>query len=418
MKNSKIYLFLALFLNVHGLDLFVSRSSWKCVGKCHAFLVFLASQLDYRIPTDFYRLKKKRAMELGAGKLFSYFRSSPPFALLSLFPELCWKIWRFHRIPTHLINSPYIQNTILDHIEHVFNISHPSKWYNLTVNDITSALGQKTIKREEILDLLKIRYPNYSWYPWQFPLVPIGFWQNSQNNRDYLHHFASSTSIRIPLDWYDVRAKDIILFGNGTSLIVHAYGKSVRRMLSHLFPEYFWERWRFKRVLGVGRLRKENEKVFLDELAGRLHLRDLNGWYDIKKEEVGMTIPRLFEMLKRCYPHHHWEEDKWNAFGKSQKRVRGEIELVFSGEDYFEEYARQCGNSHLLFDFYLPARSLVIEYQGEYHFHGHSPFGRNTITKARDKRKAEICKKAGIHLVSISFSQTKKERITKLKQLI
>lgn len=58
-------------------------------------------------------------------------------------------------------------------------------------------------------------------------------------------------------------------------------------------------------------------------------------------------------------------------------------------------------------DIYLPALNLAFEYQGEQHFHPIEAWGGEEALKKvqeRDKRKAEICKKVGVKLITVSYT--------------
>ena len=60
------------------------------------------------------------------------------------------------------------------------------------------------------------------------------------------------------------------------------------------------------------------------------------------------------------------------------------------------------------FDFYLPNKNTVIEFDGEQHYREHSFFqkryGLEQIQK-RDRIKNEYCKEYGIKIIRISYKQ-------------
>jgi hypothetical protein len=59
-------------------------------------------------------------------------------------------------------------------------------------------------------------------------------------------------------------------------------------------------------------------------------------------------------------------------------------------------------------DIYLPELNLAFEYQGQQHFHPIEAWGGEEALKKvqeRDKRKAEICKKVGVKLITVSYTE-------------
>jgi len=59
-------------------------------------------------------------------------------------------------------------------------------------------------------------------------------------------------------------------------------------------------------------------------------------------------------------------------------------------------------------DVYLPNRRLAVEYQGQQHFHPVKAWGGKRALIAlreRDQRKAEICRMAGVELVTVDYTE-------------
>ena len=73
----------------------------------------------------------------------------------------------------------------------------------------------------------------------------------------------------------------------------------------------------------------------------------------------------------------------------------------------------------LPFDFYLPEKKILIEYQGKQHYQPVKLFGGNKplkLQRKRDKIKKAYAKKRGIKLVTISYKMYYKlEKVLKRK---
>lgn len=95
------------------------------------------------------------------------------------------------------------------------------------------------------------------------------------------------------------------------------------------------------------------------------------------------------------------------CYGYSGERKINEI-LTRSGI-FFEEQKRfiDCKDKNTLpFDFYLPDKNLLIEYDGEQHFHQEHCIGGNEafkITQYHDEIKNEYCKEKNINLLRIPY---------------
>ena len=83
------------------------------------------------------------------------------------------------------------------------------------------------------------------------------------------------------------------------------------------------------------------------------------------------------------------------------------------GEDYIQEYRfEECKDKlPLPFDFYLPKKNILIEFQGKQHYSPYKVFGGEegfTKTKKHDKIKKEFCKNNNYKLLEIPFYEKKK----------
>jgi len=88
------------------------------------------------------------------------------------------------------------------------------------------------------------------------------------------------------------------------------------------------------------------------------------------------------------------------------------FEIQFITEHKFNNCKNPETNRRLPFDFYIPSKNLLIEYDGEQHFgYGKCVNGRHITTKKefeemtfRDKIKTQYAKKNGIQLVRIKYT--------------
>ncbi len=83
-----------------------------------------------------------------------------------------------------------------------------------------------------------------------------------------------------------------------------------------------------------------------------------------------------------------------------------------------EQKFKKCKNKRELpFDFYLPEKNLLIEYDGSQHFY--PKFKEENLTKIQlnDKIKNRFCKENKIRLVRINFKENKDIEKILLKEI-
>lgn len=99
------------------------------------------------------------------------------------------------------------------------------------------------------------------------------------------------------------------------------------------------------------------------------------------------------------------------------KLSKGELKIVKiltkNNIDFITQYKFEGFN--LVFDFYIPSRNIVIEYDGVQHFKPVSHFGGQKAfesQKIRDSEKDEYCKLNKINLLRIPYDQNIEELLT------
>lgn len=78
-------------------------------------------------------------------------------------------------------------------------------------------------------------------------------------------------------------------------------------------------------------------------------------------------------------------------------------------KDFFQEFRiKECKDKKTLpFDFYLPKKRMMIEFQGKQHYKQYKLFGRLEqlrLTKRHDEIKREFCKKNNYLLLEVPYN--------------
>lgn len=199
----------------------------------------------------------------------------------------------------------------------------------------------------------------HPWKVYHFEHVPQRFYKNEENVKRVLGELARELKVEKFEDWYGVSHSQIAALGyisilhecRGCASIFFLINEGIFELLSKFYPEFNWEKTRF---------RFYKSQQFLYQA-----LSDL-----FPKAEVFMN-----------YPHPDIRFENGNR-----------VEL----------------------DIFVPAFSIAFEYQGEVflcvyscnlqrHFFDNTLHGVTSETKLRDSEKAKLCAQHGITLIQIPY---------------
>lgn len=98
-----------------------------------------------------------------------------------------------------------------------------------------------------------------------------------------------------------------------------------------------------------------------------------------------------------------------------------ELNIDFIPQYHIDELKNEQGY-HLYFDFFLPKYNIVIEYQGEQHYHPLDYYIFNKekyeVLKSNDNLKKQFCIKNKIKLIEIPYTDYNKLSVSYLKEMI
>ena len=126
-------------------------------------------------------------------------------------------------------------------------------------------------------------YTEYDWLPWKFNSVPINSWE--KNAKKFMDLAAIKLNVKTLDDWYKINKEDLQSVEGGTSLL-RLYHNSLLQLLSSVYPEHGWLPWRFIQPNLLYWVFPNNWKQFLNSVAIKLNVKDMNDWYKITAEVV------------------------------------------------------------------------------------------------------------------------------------
>eukprot|EP01114_Cavostelium_apophysatum_P021400 TRINITY_DN7453_c0_g1_i1.p1 TRINITY_DN7453_c0_g1~~TRINITY_DN7453_c0_g1_i1.p1 ORF type:complete len:488 (-),score=137.23 TRINITY_DN7453_c0_g1_i1:47-1510(-) len=191
-------------------------------------------------------------------------------------------------------------------------------WYKLSAQQVIQNGGAGLLASyyaNSISTAVSSVYPEYRWKMWKFEKAPAGFWDDKRNQREFMDDLASALELNSREDWYRVTVKQVHENGGGGLLEV-CYNNSLSRALAEIYPEYKWTFLRSRMPKGYWDEFLHHKKFF-DDLAVKLDLKDLDGWYDITNEIIlkngGSSVLNEsnshshIKALMNVYPEHEWQ---------------------------------------------------------------------------------------------------------------
>eukprot|EP01124_Arcella_intermedia_P000149 TRINITY_DN10077_c0_g2_i1.p1 TRINITY_DN10077_c0_g2~~TRINITY_DN10077_c0_g2_i1.p1 ORF type:complete len:479 (+),score=84.32 TRINITY_DN10077_c0_g2_i1:66-1502(+) len=318
----------------------------------------------------------------------------------SCFPEFFWeRIWRFPTTAHSERKRIFIDQIVLSSFQFVCRqedvmevdirsfLNHPRgvsilATYENTFNKVF----------EETYGELKWEYTNY-----------CGYWEK----RTSIDRFLLMISfVRTRLDFHSLTSKVILRLPGGTGLMRMRNG-SIQSVCNDTYPELAVRR---KRMHGYWNNIKKIDKI--QHMVKMYNIKECEDWYRVSVIQISKVFGRIVTttqmrmLLSVWMPEQNWDNIRFSAKNKRAKqRYLGLLLMeLFENEVCFEDYIFKCSDKVYVFDFFIPARRLVIEYQGEQHY-------TNVLShwlsldeqKRRDEDKRRVCLEEGFTLIYVPY---------------
>lgn len=131
------------------------------------------------------------------------------------------------------------QRKYLDWLAKQLSIKKMEEWYHVKLSQVRRRRGNGllNIYGDSLYNALKEVYPEHRLHSWLFQQVPAGFWNDSNNVKEYVNWLAAKFSINKPEDWNFVTVQQINELAGGTLLL--KFG-GLRGILSRVYPDFAW----------------------------------------------------------------------------------------------------------------------------------------------------------------------------------
>jgi hypothetical protein len=397
----------------------VPQGHWDHMENQREFFDWIAESLCIHSQWDWYKVTKTQIIQNGGESLLSYYQTSPSNALISIYADSSWQLWRFQFIPKNYWESLDNQLAFIQYFEDEIGILHLEDWYNVTNYDIISrgGLGLLTMYEQSICQLLMSIYNNFEWQPWRFEKTERSHWDMIDYHRKFFDTLGESLDVQYQEDWYKIKRSNVIE-GGGGPLLDRYYDRSIIKALRCIYPDANWQPWRFETRFVLEEIQT---KEFLEWMENKFRMENSTKWLGFPKQRLmetryGRKILRerggsMMELLRTAYPEVKWNTSQWYLHSKSnsQELLYGALRSTLSSKIEIEKEATISifqRKKPMRFDIWIPSLNVAIEYQGIQHFVEDKFIhwdGKVDMQCRADMRREFACKSVNISLLNVPF---------------
>jgi len=277
---------------------------------------FLAAELSKNLsnPEDWYGVSKEQFMNHFGVGILHYYDNSLSTLLLSLYPELDWKPWKFGKVANGFWKERNNQVAyMMWFTEEVLKIKReakekgkdvakekvfvenadPEDYYNISREDFIKNFGAGLLHQfsNSPYVLLRNIFPNLEFLPWKFSKLPSGFWESLPNQKQYMKWLSKRLNREEgnPESWFSVTRSEFL--ENHGGYLLSLYDDSFAKLLHALYPdkEMFLEFWRFSSPQTLFWSNLDNQRKYFSYFANCVGLditfAKLDGFYSVSADD-------------------------------------------------------------------------------------------------------------------------------------
>jgi very-short-patch-repair endonuclease len=231
------------------------RGFWKDLNNQRRYMDWLFKELKYETLEDFYKITFEDIVNnYGYNFRKSYENIHEIFN--TLYPEYIWLEWKFKVTSNKFWKDLNNHKVYTEWLFKELKYESMEDWYKTTNIIVSKNHGCGLLSSYynlSIQKMLKTIYPDYKWIPWKFERVSNNFWDDEENQRNYIKWLFKELKYETIEDWYKINQQD---FNNnhGGGLVNTLYSKksNYKKLIISCYPTFNWEEDKFKCLKGEG----------------------------------------------------------------------------------------------------------------------------------------------------------------------
>jgi hypothetical protein len=364
---------------------------------------WLFKKLNLNEPEGWYQLNRD-IVEDNKGYGFIRYYENFENCYRSFYPDYNWIPWKFSRVPNGYWEFKENRRKYMDWLFKDLRYTKLEDFYSLKTEIISSTGGEGMLQlfyNRSIRNCIINLYPEKEWIHWKFNRVQEGFWNDINNQKEYMDWLFKELGYTKLEDWYNL-TQEHLRYNDGHGLLgLQILGESfIPTLLNTLYPEYKFLQWKFISVGPKFWNDINNQKTYMVWLFKELGYTKIEDWYKITQDDIKNNYGagvlwryvQINNLIISLYPEYNWDIKKFKAL-KGETLCNEFLESIFTKEDIkWGFYINWCRNDEtnrcLPFDFCIEKHKVIIEVDGGQHFEVISNFKNDPVeNRTRDRYK-------------------------------
>jgi hypothetical protein len=379
----------------------MSRVKWTDERRAE-FFDNLKIKLDIDSERDWLNITRSDITKHGGGGLLAlYYNSSVQTFVKAMLPHTDFKPWEYKTVPNGFWTKTENVRSYCDWLRNRLGFTSQDECYKISREHFKENRGaglldttsNRKTKRGEfdgygkgIIDIMKIAYPELTWYAWKFHVTSMGCWNSKENIVLFVKYVEDNEGMKLPTDWYSHTGNTVMKYEGGEGLLTNRFKGSLTRLLSVVYPDEPWKMYKFHQAPQNYWDSIENVNNYLKDLSSELNIINEEDWYKVSRDDFrnyygGGLLDRYKSYINLIitvidYP---WNIERFRQTGSTSKKAiryfqelqcKSGRRLVFKGNTVKDrDYEFRIPETRWHVDCYDIDNGDIIEYLGDY-WHG------------------------------------------------
>jgi hypothetical protein len=326
----------------------VPNGFWDEKDGIDCYIKWFKDKFLIKSDEDWYKIQAEDIVKNQGSGLISRYNNSIIEFLKYYYPEKEFLPWKFYRVGNNYWKDINNRKYCLNWLVKKLNLTTFEDYYKLSLkmfceNECARLVG---CYQDSTYECLKELCPDYKWKAYKFIQVPIKHWNILSNRKEWCEDYYSEHNFTSMEDWYKINQELIKeWYGNG---LLQRYKSSPYAMLKDIYPEYSWNKSKFK-ICGYSKKSCEfTEKLSKDIELPIQYARSNEGEYKIPNTlyradnyiEKYKTFSKIIIEFHGCDVH--------GCIIDSCKFIKRNKDINRFGRKYKEAYEKTCEKIKLL----------------------------------------------------------------------
>jgi hypothetical protein len=339
----------------------IPNNYWENIDNIKHFLGYCCLKLNVEKVEDWYKCSRKNITELGGGELFNLYKNLVELLNKIYKEHYIFYEWKFSVTPNGFWNNIDNQKSYMDWLFKELKYENMEDWYKISQEIIKKNYGAGLIfvYNGSYQNILKNIYPYYNWIPWKFNQVPVNYWNDIENHKNFMDWLFKELNYQTMEDWYKL-TNDIMEKNYGSSLLLK-YKYSPYNILTNIYPEYNWYQWKFQGIPSNYWENENNRNEYKFWVFEKLNILNEEDCYKLNRKIIeknnGYGFMRYYGNLENflidIYPDYKWIPWKFsrvpNNFWNSLENRKSYTDWLFEELKYKNQedwYKINCQDFH------------------------------------------------------------------------